>query len=777
MYELIPEELRAIPKWICWRGEYDQKHPEKPKKIPINPHTGGKASSTDPRTWTTFEYAVQASKKFSGIGFVFDGTGYFGIDIDKRKDDLDAFLSGDENNLIGEFVHTMQSYTERSQSGTGIHILCKGHLPEGRRRNGDIEMYDSGRFFVCTGDICAEYAEITDGTEAVKVLHAKYLQNVNPGLQNNTSIFRNSNSRNHLLPSPVNLSIDEVMDKAMRSKSGEKFTALMQGDISGYPSMSEADMALCNMLAFWCGGDTAAMDTIYRKSGLMRPKWDRRQCGSTYGAITLNKAVKECQNAYTNKRSEPDDYSIRVGNATIKPKPAEIRSETFDDMGNARRLLTACNGNIRRNYTDNIWLLWDGCKWAKDDTGGIFRLCDLAVAAMEQELAIYQKNADTGKDNAKKILEAFQKHMKKSRSLNSKKAMEQEARHLVPVTASELDRSHNLLNTPGGIVDLRTGNMTANDPKHFMTMSMQCAPSETAECPRWEQFLQEIFCDDLDLIRFIQKAIGYSLTGSTTEQCVFFLLGSGSNGKSTFVEILRHMFDSYATNVQAESIMMRGKSGGSASGDIARLAGARFVTSAEPSEGMRINEGLLKQISGEDIVTARKLYGNEFDFTPHFKLWMSTNHKPIIRGTDDGIWRRIRIIPFDACFENAKKDRSLKYKLVKELPGILRWAIDGCLLWQKEGLIMPRAIQQATDAYRAEMDVVSSFLDACCEVGQGEVKSSQLYAAYCAWAQSNNEYCMSNTKFGAEIKKRFQSIRTMNGWYYRGVRLVQYEHL
>lgn len=758
MYELIPEELRAIPKWICWRGEYDPKHPEKPKKVPINPHTGGRASSTDPVTWTTFEHAVQMGKKYSGIGFVFDGTGYFGIDIDKRKDDLDAFLAGDENNLIGEFVRTMQSYTERSQSGTGIHILCKGHLPEGRRRNGDIEMYDSGRFFVCTGDMCAEYAEVTDGTEAVKALHAKYVQPEQTAMP-----VRHTDQ----MPIPANLSIDEVIEKAMRSKSGDKFKALMQGDISGYKSQSEADMALCNILAFWCGGDTAMMDTIYRKSGLMRPKWDRKQCGSTYGAITLEKAVKECQNTYTGKQSEPDDYAIRIGNATIKPQPMEIRQETFDDMGNARRLISASAGNIRYNYTDNIWLLWDGCKWAKDDTGGIFRLCDRAVASMEQELQMYQSDCD--------IEEAFQKHMKKSRSFNSKKAMEQETKHLVPVTKMELDKWHNLLNTPGGIVDLRTGKLTPSDPKKYMTMAVKCKPAEHADCPRWERFLREIFCGDGDLVRYIQKAIGYSLTGSTAEQCVFFLLGSGSNGKSTFVEILRHLFDSYATNVQAESIMMRGKSGGGASSDIARLAGVRFVTSAEPSEGMRINEGLLKQISGEDIVTARKLYGNEFDFTPHFKLWMSTNHKPIIRGTDNGIWRRIRIIPFNACFSDAQKDRTLKYKLVKELPGILRWAIDGCLLWQKEGLAMPRTVQQATDAYRAEMDVISGFLESCCVVGQQyEENASRLYAAYCSWAEANNEYVMSSTKFGTELSKRFEKVRRAPKWYYRGIALESY---
>lgn len=755
MFDLIPDELKAVPKWICWRGEYDPKRPEKPKKIPINPHTGGRASSTDPKTWTTFSHAAEQSSRYSGIGFVFDGSGYFGIDIDKKQQELSAFLSGDTNNIIGEFVHTMQSYTEKSQSGTGIHIICKGHLPEGRRRSGDIEMYDSGRFFVFTGDMCAEYAEIAEGTDTVKPLYEKYL-----GEKNTFCVTGNTHS-----VQPVRLSMDEILDKAMRSKSGEKFRALMQGDISGYKSQSEADMAFCSMLAFWCGCDIAMMDMIYRKSGLLRPKWDRRQCGSTYGMITLEKAARECQNVYSGSNSYGDSCPVPRENALAKNEPMEIKTETFDDMGNARRLISASGGNVRYNYTDNKWLLWDGCKWAGDNTGGIFRYADMAVAAMNDEIKLYEEDPE--------IEEAFKKHMKRSRSHNAKKAMEQEAKHLVPITNSELDRKHHLLNTPGGIVNLKDGVLYPCDPEQYITMSVKCTPAETSDCPRWKQFLEEIFCGDADIIRFIQKAVGYSLTGVASEQCVFFLHGNGSNGKSTFVEILRHLFDSYATNVQAESIMMRGKASGSASSDIARLTGVRFVTSAEPSEGMKINEGLLKQISGEDLVTARKLYGNEFEFTPRFKLWMSTNHKPIIRGTDEGIWRRIRMIPFNASFTGSHKDRNLKYKLVKELPQILRWAIEGCLLWQKEGLVPPRSIQQATDSYRAEMDVVSAFLEACCVTGQGEEKSSRLYSAYCKWAEINNEYRMSNTKFGVEIKKRFECVRTMNGWFYKGVSLIQ----
>lgn len=163
------------------------------------------------------------SRRYSGIGFVFDGSGYFGIDIDNKSNELKAFLDGDTDNIIGEFVHTMKSYTERSQSGTGIHIICKGHLPEGRRRNGNVEMYDNGRFFVFTGDICAEYADIVYGSETVKPLYQKYIAEPEPQGK--------KYSGGQILPVSAHLSVDDIIEKAMRSKSGEKFTALMRGDI------------------------------------------------------------------------------------------------------------------------------------------------------------------------------------------------------------------------------------------------------------------------------------------------------------------------------------------------------------------------------------------------------------------------------------------------------------------------------------------------------------------------------------------------------------------
>jgi putative DNA primase/helicase len=187
---------------------------------------------------------------------------------------------------------------------------------------------------------------------------------------------------------------------------------------------------------------------------------------------------------------------------------------------------------------------------------------------------------------------------------------------------------------------------------------------------------------------------------------------------------------------------------------------------------MRLNEGLVKQLTGGDKVTARKLYGDEFEFKPEFKLWMGTNHKPIIRGTDTGIWRRIRLIPFTVQIPEDKADKQLRHKLRQEYPAILNWAVEGCLLWKREGLKLPKAVDDSIKEYRSEMDVISTFLDECTQSG-GSEKAGEVYKAYKEWALTNNEYLMSSTKFGAEMSKRFEKVRFGDGMYYKSISLKQ----
>jgi putative DNA primase/helicase len=753
MYEQIPQELKALPNWICWDAVPDEKR-GKIKKVPINALTGGGAMSNNPSTWCDFDTAVKASEKHSGIGFMFGGCPYFGVDIDGKEEELEAYQRGENGNIISEFISTLQSYAEISQSGKGIHIICRGTLPKRGRRKGSVEMYEDGRFFVMTGNSCSEYAGISDCTESIKPLHEKY---IGGGREPQAKIR----------PAVSLSSADDIVKAAAGAKNGGKFVALYGGDTAGYTSSSEADMALCSILAFWTGCDASKMDVIFRSSGLMREKWDRPQSGSTYGALTIQKAIAGCSQVYSPKNSY--SASFKQGEVNAQTEQTGQRLYSFDDTGNAQRFVDLFGDKVRYCYTDKRWLWYDGRKWCTDMTGAVKRLADKAVACMSAELKVYeQTDADEGTDMAK----AFEKHMKSSRSNKSKNAMLNEVMHHVPILPSQLDRYKAALNTPGGVIDLKSGALAPHDPKNYFTKITAVEYSENADCPRWTAFLDDIFGGDKDLIRYVQKAVGYSLTGATSEQCAFFLYGTGRNGKSTFIDIIRDIFGDYAANIQPETIMARSNQSTAINSDIARLKGARLVTSVEPNEGVRINEGLLKQLTGDDTVTARKLYGDEFEFKPEFKLWMATNHKPVIRGTDTGIWRRIHMIPFTCVIPEGKVDRRLKYKLSAELTGIFRWAVEGCLLWQKEGLKMPRAVLEEVREYRREMDVISAFVEDKCTVGKGlSVKSSQLFAAYLNWAEQNNEYRMSSTKFGMELAKRFEKVKGRGCNYYSGITL------
>jgi putative DNA primase/helicase len=286
----------------------------------------------------------------------------------------------------------------------------------------------------------------------------------------------------------------------------------------------------------------------------------------------------------------------------------------------------------------------------------------------------------------------------------------------------------------------------------------------------WLEFLDTIFDHDKALINYIQRAVGYSLSGSTEEQLMFILYGNGRNGKSVFLDIITEIFGNYSTNIQPQTIMVKQQTGG-ANSDIARLNGARFVTTTEPNEGVRLDEGLVKQLTGGDKVTARFLYGDEFDFNPEFKLWMATNHKPIIRGTDDGIWRRMAIIPFTVQIPLDKVDKRLTQKLKREMKAILNWMSEGYLLWRESGLQEPDCIKQQRTEYRTEMDSIETFIEECCTLNPAsKMKSKTIYQAYREWAKDNGQYNMSSTKFGREMSNKFTKLRS-NGIYYAGLML------
>ena len=435
----IPQELKKLRNWVCWKAIPDERSHSGIKKIPINPRTGGQAMSNNPDTWADFDSALSASKDYTGLGFMFGGSGYFGVDIDDMPEELERFRKG-EDGIISEFVNTLQSYTEYSQSKTGIHIICRGKLPKGGRKKkhsfGGFEMYDSGRFFVMTGDYCSEYMDISDCTESIKPLHNKYI-----------GAGREPAAAPVIHPRATLDTANDIIRAALNAKNGTQFQALYNGDISAYGSHSEADLAFCNMLAFWCRCDAEKMDAMFRSSGLMREKWDRKQSGTTYGAITIARAIADCTEIYKGASRSDDDYRLTIGDGGQTDEDDSIKLYSFDDMGNAERFVDLFGGSIRYCYTEKKWYYYNTLKWCVDNIGATERMADSAVKAMAAELKVYaQTDADEGTDMQK----AFDKHMKASRSNKSKKAMLSEVQHHVPILPSQMDKYRMALNRMEG---------------------------------------------------------------------------------------------------------------------------------------------------------------------------------------------------------------------------------------------------------------------------------------------------------------------------------------
>lgn len=762
-YNNIPEEMKAERRWVLWKTKLNDKG--KLTKIPICGYNGFPARSNDKDTWSTFEECLenQSTYKCRGLGFML-GDGYVGVDIDH---------SIDNKELLDEFITMLKSYTEISQSGEGIHIIVKGYLPYGQRRRDNIEMYDSGRFFALTGNIYqgTERNVISDKSNELEYLHKKYLikKELKEQAQKMDKVsyqaaylyVKNDNANNLTL-----LTDEEVLTKAMQSSNGNRFSCLYYGQWEGfYPSQSEADLSFCSLLAFWCSKNYEQMDRIFRNSKLYRVKWDEKRGAQTYGEMTLYQAINNCKDVYTrNYNSSVERYDINSGQVNY------INRYSLDDTGNAQRFVDRFGPNYRYNFDNKCWMYFDNKTWLKDTKQIIKTQVDTLITEMKIEAA---------KELDKELVKSLTQNIKRLSSNNGKEAMLKEAMHLgsTPTINADFDKDNYLLNCLNGIVDLKKGILMPHDKTKLMSKNTNISCDMFNEPVRWKQFLLEVFNNDQSMVDYVQTIVGYTLTGDTKEQCFFQCYGDGANGKSVFLDILYKMLGDYSLNSQVESILAKNNGfNNTASSEIARMNGARFVRTNEPNEGCRFNEGLVKQLVSGDVTTARFLYGAEFEFVPRFKLWIATNYKINVRGSDYGIWRRIRLIPFEVKFEGDKADKHLTEKLEEELPQILGWAVKGCLKWQKEGLVIPDKIAKANEVYRKEMDILTSFLDDCTKVNdKAKERSSDLYKEYSDWAKNGHEYCMTLSKFGTEMGKRFYK-KNINGYiYYLGIQLKKHD--
>lgn len=438
------------------------------------------------------------------------------------------------------------------------------------------------------------------------------------------------------------------------------------------------------------------------------------------------------------------------------------------DLGNAQRFVVRHGANARYIPEFKKWITWDGARWVFDEDGEAARL------TKETVLSLYAEAAAEEDDNRRAAVGKWAAQSEGERRLKSISELAKTELG-IPVHTNMLDSDPWRLGVTNGVLDLKSGALCVPRREDFITKRALVSYDSAAQCPMWLAFLDRIFAGNKQLIEFMQRAAGYSLTGSTAEQCLFLLWGGGANGKSTFINALRAALGDYATQADPAAFMARERSG--PSNDIARLRGARLVAAVETEEGQRLAESLVKQITGQDTIAARFLYGEHFEFVPAFKLWLAANHKPVIRGDDYAIWRRIHLVPFTVQIPEGEKDKALPDKLVTELPGILNWALTGCRAWKAHGLLPPEEVKAATAEYRREMDVMQDFLDACCVVTpKASVGSTPLYTAYRKWAEETGHYPMSQTRFGRKIAERGIEKRNTPRVEYLGLGLLEIRH-
>ncbi|NLS92039.1 MAG: hypothetical protein GXX96_07645 [Planctomycetaceae bacterium] len=426
------------------------------------------------------------------------------------------------------------------------------------------------------------------------------------------------------------------------------------------------------------------------------------------------------------------------------------------DLGNAKRFAAQHGDDCRYCYPWGKWLVFDGTRWQTDQVGEIER------RAKQTALSIYAEAAIEPNDGEREKLIGWGK---KSESLPRLQAMVSlaQSEDCISIMPDDLNQHPWLFNTKPGTIDLKTGKLQPHRREDYLTQISPVDFDLGAKRDRWERFLEEIFLGDRDLCKFLQRLAGYCLTGSTRDHILPILYGTGSNGKTTYIETtLAYMGPDYGLKAPADFLMAKQAVHPTEKTD---LFGRRFVACVETEDNRRLAESFVKEITGGDRIRARRMREDFWEFSATHKVWLATNHKPRVRGTDEGIWRRNCLIPFRAHFEGEAKDDRLPEILLDELPGILAWAVEGCLEWQRVGLDRPGEVQTATSEYRRGEDSIAGFIaEACCLGSSESVRATDLLHAYRDWVGDKG---MSQKRFGDIMTEREFDRTTINGkvWY------------
>ena len=723
MYENLPKELKENALFCLWK--YEMRNGRK-TKVPYQTN-GKRADSSNKACFSDFDTVANLTQSYDGIGMgMFQP--FVAVDIDHCVD------GGKLSDMATDIVETLNSYTEYSPSESGVRIVAKADTLSydkvkyyiNNQKIG-LEVYVAGmtnKFVTLTGNTICE-APIAERTNEIMAILDKYMQK--PVVALNPKKIVGSY-----------LSDESIIEKSAKSKQGEKFSALWNGEFE--TSHSEADPALCAVLAFWCGGDTEQMDRLFRKSKLYREKWERND----YREMTLQKALMQTKEFYKPVKSNANtDFNDEL-QRLIELNPADTTKYPWTDIGAGKLFADFYKAVLRYVPERRTWFDYQAGTWSAD-IGGLkaMRRC-MELANLLHLYALEIKDEHQRK--------SYMDYSKRWQTHGYRVNVLKDAQVHHPISFLEFDTDPYIFNCSNGTLHLDTGKFTEHISSDLLTKKSSVAYEPSAHSKRWNNFISEIMSNDQERALFLQKVFGYALSGDTHHECMSILYGATTrNGKGTLCESVLKVFGSYGCTSRPETIAQKNSTNSSQpSEDVARLAGIRFVNIAEPGKSLVLNAALVKNMTGNDTINARFLHENSFDFAPQFKLYINTNYLPVVNDMTVFTSGRVIIIPFERHFDESEQDKGLKHEFMKPevQSAILNWLLVGYKQLQLHGLKMPQSVINATDQYEHDSNKTLLFIEDCLEEGTDyEERTSEVYNRYKSWCIENGQYAESMKNF------------------------------
>lgn len=719
-FENIPEDLRAYNQWVLWRRKkvVNREGKEYYTKVPYQPN-GATASSTNPKTWNSLESVRQSYEtgKFDGIGFVFSRQDPFvGLDLDNE----------DPNNLsMDARVLTTYSYSELSPSGTGLHIIFKGQLPKwADKKTGNKEFYDTDRYFTFTGNVITN-KPILNSPQLIENIAQRYFGKK-----------KTSSNNSQKVGGPYEQSDDAtVLNKMFGSKNGKKIADLFDGiSKDPYNSPSEADLALCNYLAYWTGGNAEQMDRLFRQSALYRTKWDQKNAGSTYGWKTIKKALSSTT------------FNKSIPNSSVNSKDNTEKDATIDYF-DGKKFIPSRLGN---DIIKKLKMIFDGT-----------------------QLYLYQNGVYRGTGEMIVRREAMMKlgeRFKKSYVLET-------IYYVETATYKEVDdvnKDDRFINVKNGLLDWRTGELKPHDPNIFTTIQLPVEYNPAARCPNIKHFFETTVPHDT--IHMLLEWFGYCMIPSTRYQKALMLSGSGNNGKSIFIDLFQRFIGTdNISNIPLQDLEHNRFKLAQLYGKLANVFADIPATALDKSS-------IFKTVVSGDRVSAEFKGRDSFDFKPFSRLMFSANELPRSADLSHGFFRRWLIVPFPYKFGEGglPADVNLLDKITtdKELSGLLNLAVAGLRrLNQQKSFTENETTSKAMEDYKREIDNVASFIDEMCTTGEGRyIEKQKLYNAYDRWCFDSGYKTLGKIKFFQRLESKVNIVpyrpNPTAPWRYKNIGLV-----